>query len=500
MFQVSSEKIDIEAAKGLLMDSECGGFVTFEGWVRNHNDGFPVDRLEYEVYQALALKEGRKIIDEALSLFEIENATVIHREGLLEIGDIAVWIGVSSKHRDAAYRASRYLIDEIKSRLPIWKKEHYSDGRKEWVNCHGCLHHHSLHFSKDEYYSKQLTLVGTRAQNRLSESKVLVVGAGGLGSSVLPYLAGAGIGEIVVMDHDRLEASNLSRQVIYDYKDVGHSKAELAQKRLQEINPFIVVKSLARPFRKEDERELLKDVDLVVECSDNFSTKFMVHDACYEAKIPLVIASVYKWEGWLQCFSFEGETPCLRCLYPEQPLDGCTLNCEEAGIVGTVPGLLGVAQAQMAIDYLCQNQFATEGRKTLFDVRSLRTRSIGVPKNPACLCCGTEKNVEPVNYLPENEIERDWTYLSKIMERVDPPFIVDIRNENEKEFAVKISNWDILEMPVKDISSIRRFSKDTEIYLVCARGRRSLEQASVLRDQGYANVFSVKGGMAAIRM
>jgi len=147
-FAVSDRAIDVEAAKNAVTDSHCGAFVTFEGWIRDHNEGQAVERLEYEVYRPVAEKEGAKIIDEALARFAVSHALCIHREGLLELGEIAVIVCVSAAHRDAAFDACRYIIDQVKIRLPIWKKEHYVTGVSEWVNCEQCAaagHSHGDH-------------------------------------------------------------------------------------------------------------------------------------------------------------------------------------------------------------------------------------------------------------------------------------------------------------------------------------------------------------------
>ncbi|SMF53131.1 molybdenum cofactor biosynthesis protein MoaE [Pseudobacteriovorax antillogorgiicola] len=149
MFEVSSDPIDPMLSRSKLVNDAAGGFVSFEGWVRNHNEGQSVDALEYEIYDSLAKKEGAVIIQEAIEKYGIKEAYGIHRKGFLNIGDIAVWIGVSSAHRDAAFEACRYIIDEVKIRLPVWKKEHYSDGQAEWVNCQACSHAHAKRHGHD---------------------------------------------------------------------------------------------------------------------------------------------------------------------------------------------------------------------------------------------------------------------------------------------------------------------------------------------------------------
>lgn len=492
MFRVVKEAIDARQLQSELCLPQSGGYVSFEGWVRNHNDGRSVDRLEYEVYHALAQKEGDRIIARACELFDIEKASAVHREGLLAVGDVAVWIGVSAKHRDAAFRAARYIIDEIKVCLPVWKKEYYTGGEAEWVNCQGCAHHHSLHFEPRDYYARQQSVVGVEGQKKLAMAKVLVVGAGGLGSPVLEYLAGAGVGHLVIFDPDRLEPSNLPRQTLYDYLDVGEKKAELAKRRLERLNPFIRVEAFSRAL-SEDDAEQVQAADLVVECSDNFRTKFVVNDLCMKAKTPLVVAAVYKWQGWMQCFSFAENRACLRCLYTDQPLQGCSQTCEDAGVVGTVPGMIGVLQAQMTVEFLTRGEFTHDGKKLLFDTSAMQIRALAVPKRSDCLC--SRPDDFSVDYDPQARLERNWQEVRAKMKQDDPPFLVDIRESSERLAKPTPRAWDVLVAPAGEQQAIERLAKQSEIYLFCAKGKRSLGAAQRLRAQGYEQVYSVRGGL-----
>ena len=201
MFEIASQSLDPVSLSEELRSDQAGARVVFEGIVRDHNEGRSVSSLEYEVYRGLAVSEGKVILAEARERFDLLNATAVHREGHLQIGDIAVWVGVISAHRDAAYKASRYIIDEIKRRLPIWKKEHYRDGEATWVNCQGCSSTQPKHF-ESTYYSRQRHLPGIAdgGQKKLAEARVLVIGAGGLGVPVLTYLTAAGVGHITVCD------------------------------------------------------------------------------------------------------------------------------------------------------------------------------------------------------------------------------------------------------------------------------------------------------------
>src|SRR5581483_9943439 len=243
-FRLSREKIDESSLREQLTDPAAGGYASFEGWERNHNEGLSVHHLEYEAFEPLALREGERIVAEAVARFGVEHAACVHRTGNLAIGEMAVWVGVSARHRHEAFLACRYIIDEIKHRLPIWKKEHYENGDSGWVNCERCAEHgharqdhdHDPHSgpapadpTRVPDYSRQMALreVGPAGQARLRAAKVLVVGCGGLAVPVVGYLAGAGIGRLGLLDSDRLEPSNLHRQTMYALSDVGQLKAEL---------------------------------------------------------------------------------------------------------------------------------------------------------------------------------------------------------------------------------------------------------------------------------
>ena len=224
MFKLTPVPLEkIKLSKDLRTD-ESGAFASFEGIVRNHNDGKEVSYLEYEAQETLCNNEAKKIVDEAHSKFSINKVRAYHRVGRLDIGEMAVWVGVSAVHRDDAFKACRYIIDEIKKRLPIWKKEFYTDESSVWVEGESNKETCSAEIiDEKEYFSRQINLpeIGVDGQQKLKEAKILVVGAGGLGCPALMSLAGAGVGTIGICEHDKIETSNLHRQFLYAFDDIG---------------------------------------------------------------------------------------------------------------------------------------------------------------------------------------------------------------------------------------------------------------------------------------
>ncbi len=407
-FSFSQAPLEPGSLRDALADASSGGYASFEGWVRDHNEGHRVRRLEYEAFEALAVKEGERIVAAAIERFGARRAACVHRVGDLAIGDLAVWVGVSAEHRDEAFAACRYIIDEVKHRLPIWKKEHYENGDSGWVNCERCAeapdhdaaHAHDDHrhrFTHD--YSRQVTLpeVGASGQAKLRAASVLVIGAGGLGVPVLQYLAAAGIGRISVMDGDVVESSNLHRQPLYEVADVGRPKAAVAAERVARMNRDLSCQAIAERAEPGNLDALVGRHDLVVECTDNLRTKFLVNDAVVRAGKPAIFASVYQYEGQVQAWLPTPDWPCLRCLWPEAPRDGLVGNCAEAGVLGPVPGTIGTMQAMLALRILLGMDPAPVRGLVVVDLLTFATSHIRAARDPACdhVTPGRRPHAEP---------------------------------------------------------------------------------------------------------
>ena len=502
MFRFAATPLDEPALRAELSDPACGGFAAFAGWVRDHNEGRRVRRLEYEAFEPLAIKEGERIIAEAITRFGVEHASCVHRIGALEIGETAVWVGVTARHRDEAFRACRYIIDEVKHRVPIWKKEHYENGDSGWVNCERCADHpaehthapgahaHTAAVAAD--YSRQTALreVGAAGQEKLRRAAVLVVGCGGLGVPVMTYLAAAGIGRIGLVDADRLEASNLHRQTLYALADVGKPKVELAAARLRALNPEVEIHTHAVRLDAANAPGILEPYSLVIDCTDNFATKFMLNDICVQLRKPVIFSSVYQYEGQLQVVRPERDGACLRCVWPEATRDGLVGNCAEAGVLGPVPGTFGCLQALEALKLLLE--LPGQLREELL-VLDLLTMSVTRVRTRRAADCPDHARMAPGD---QAGIELSFASLEEAL--ADGFEVVDVREPQElARLATPCSS--ARHIPLAQLLHNRPHMPAANSYLlVCASGKRSLAAAQELRSRGYGRVFSLRGGIAAL--
>ncbi|HIQ31664.1 MAG TPA: molybdopterin-synthase adenylyltransferase MoeB, partial [Aquifex aeolicus] len=243
--------------------------------------------------------------------------------------------------------------------------------------------------------------VGGKGQERLLRSKVLVIGAGGLGSPALFYLAAAGVGTIGIVDYDAVDFSNLQRQILHTTDRVGTPKVESAKKTLQALNPDVEVRTYNEPVGKDNVMDLIRDYDLVLDGTDNFPTRFLINDACFFAGKPLVSAAMLRFEGQCTVFDFRDResSPCYRCLFPEPPPPGMVPSCQEAGILGSIGGIMGAIQATEALKVLLGIGEPLIGRLLIMDALSMDFRKVKLRKDPKCPLCGSEPKIrELVEY------------------------------------------------------------------------------------------------------
>jgi adenylyltransferase/sulfurtransferase len=510
MFRFSSTSLDESTLRATLNDPTCGGYAAFEGWVRDHNEGRRVRRLEYEAFEPLAIKEGERILAEAIARFGVAHASCVHRIGALEIGEKAVWVGVTARHRDEAFRACRYIIDEVKHRVPIWKKEHYESGDSGWVNCERCAEHaetahagHTRGAAPAPDYSRQTALkeVGAAGQAKLRRAAVLVVGCGGLGVPVMTYLAAAGVGRIGLVDGDRLEASNLHRQTLYSLADVGRPKVDLAAARLRALNPEVDVRTHELRLDTANAAEVMEPYALVIDCTDNFSTKFMLNDTSVRLGKPVIFSSVYQYEGQLQVVRPERGGACLRCVWPETTRDGLVGNCAEAGVLGPVPGTFGSLQALEALKLLLDLPGQLADELLMLDLLTMRITRVRTRRAADCPGHALRQTT------PGGDTDAARTAAGAIELSIDPLEqalaagfeVVDIREPHELA-RVATPCAGARHLPVAQLlHGPPALPAGGKYLLVCASGKRSLAAAQELRSRGYARVFSLRGGIAALR-
>ncbi|HEY6454140.1 MAG TPA: ThiF family adenylyltransferase [Steroidobacteraceae bacterium] len=515
-FSFAKGPIDTEVERLQVTDPACGGYASFEGWIRDHNEGQQVRHLEYEAFELLATKEGARIIAEAVARFGVEHAACVHRVGDLQLGEMAVWVGVSARHREEAFLACRYIIDEVKHRVPIWKKEHYCNGDSGWVNCERCAavahdhaHTHAADHGHDHApiqsanarpgadYSRQQALkeVGAEGQAKLRAARVLVVGAGGLGVPVLSYLAGAGIGRIGIVDGDRLEASNLHRQPLYSFDALGQPKAQLAAARLRALNPDVDVQIYGLRLTAANAADLIAAWDLVIDCTDNFSTKFLINDVCVSARKPAILSSIYQYEGQLQVIRPDAHGACLRCIWPEATRDGLVGNCAEAGVLGPVPGVFGSLQALEALKILLGLPGQLGDELLVMDLLTLqisrmKARRAGVCASGRC----ARIPAPPTTTSAGLEIDFDSLHAAQAAGYA----VIDIREPDEVA-EEPLPGTGVRLMPMQQLlRSDTSLSKNERFLLVCASGRRSHACAQTLHERGFTDVVSLTGGLRGL--
>jgi sulfur-carrier protein adenylyltransferase/sulfurtransferase len=357
-------------------------------------------------------------------------------------------------------------------------------------------------------YSRHLLLpeVGVAGQKRLRRSKVLLVGAGGLGAPSSLYLAAAGVGEIGLVDFDRVEISNLQRQILYGTKDVGRPKLTAAAERLNDLNPNVRVRTVEEHLTSANALELLAPYDVVVDGTDNFPTRYLVNDACVLLGKPNVYGSIYRFEGQASVFDAR-RGPCYRCLYPEPPPPGLVPSCAEGGVLGVLPGLIGTIQAIETVKLLLGIGEPLVGRLLLFDALSLSFRELKLRKDPDCVICGTHPTqtglidypafcgIDSANEVITGIPEITPEALASELGSDDPPFLLDVREPTEWEIA-HLPNATLIpqgELPER----LTELTGAREVVVYCKTGGRSSRASRLLLDLGFSNVKNLKGGIDA---
>ena len=357
-------------------------------------------------------------------------------------------------------------------------------------------------------YSRHLLLpeVGMEGQLRLRTASVLIVGAGGLGSPLAMYLAAAGIGRLGVVDFDRVDLSNLQRQVLFGTDDVGREKSELAARRIREINPHVDVTTYPVRLSADNALDVLRGYDVVIDGTDNFPTRYLVNDACVMLGKPNVYGSIFRFEGQVSVFWAE-RGPCYRCLYPEPPEPGAVQNCAEGGVLGILPGVIGTLQATEAIKLVLDRGELLLGRLLLFDALEMRFRELALRKDPQCPICGPEprirelKDSDPtctvpsstVGLTPDNEAEIDAMTLKDRLAGDDRPLLLDVRTDEEWQIC---HLPDAVHIPLQELAGrVDELAAESEIVVYCHVGGRSAMAVNYLRERGFGRVRNLMGGI-----
>ena len=360
-------------------------------------------------------------------------------------------------------------------------------------------------------YARHLILpeVGMEGQRKLKNAKVLCVGTGGLGSPLALYLTAAGIGTLGLVDFDVVDASNLQRQIIHSTWDIGRKKLDSAAEKLKALNPTVQIVKHDTMLSSANALDIIKDYDIVADGTDNFPTRYLVNDACVLLGKPNVYGSIFRFEGQASVFATENG-PCYRCLYPEPPPPGLVPSCAEGGVLGILPGLVGVIQATEAIKLILGNGEPLIGRLLLVDALNMRFRELKLRKNPECPVCGTNPTVTKLidyqqfcGFAPESPEEKlvkngipqlSVKDLKKRIDAGEDVFILDVR----EPYEYQIANIGGKLIPQNDVPQrLTEIDRDREIVVQCRSGARSQKIAEFLKQSGYPNVVNLAGGILA---
>lgn len=356
-------------------------------------------------------------------------------------------------------------------------------------------------------YARHLSLpeFGMEGQQKLKAAKVLVVGAGGLGSPVLLYLTAAGVGTLGLVDFDVVDESNLQRQILFGVDVLGESKTKAAAKRLSELNPYLNIDIYETRLTSKNALEIIGNYDLVIDGSDNFQTRYLVNDACVILSKPNVYGSIFRFEGQASVFNYE-KGPCYRCLYPKPPLPGVVPSCEEGGVLGVLPGIIGCIQANEAIKIITGIGTTLNGRFLFYDALDMEFEEISLKRNPECFVCGENPTVTAlIDYekfcsIDREQPNRKWEEITvnELNQRIlsgEVPFILDVREDHEVMIAQIEGTTHI---PMNQVRN--RFSEidlNDEIIVLCKVGERSEYICELLAKNNFKNVKNLKGGITA---
>ena len=366
--------------------------------------------------------------------------------------------------------------------------------------------------SKDEIqrYSRHLIMpeVGMEGQKKLKASKILLIGTGGLGAPLGLYLAAAGIGRLGLVDFDTVDLSNLQRQVIHSTQDVGRPKLHSAREKLLAINPNVEVETYETMLKSNNALDIIRNYDVVIDGTDNFPTRYLVNDACVLLDKPNVYGSIFRFEGQASVF-YAKDGPCYRCLYPEPPPPGLVPSCAEGGVLGILPGIIGLVQATEAIKLVLGKGRSLVGRLILYDALEMKFRELKLRKNPNCPLCGDRPTIkELIDYdqfcgiQPHQAVTVDSPHetnaltpeeLKLLVDSGGGPIILDVREPHEYEIC---RLPDSILIPLGQLPArLHELNRDAEIVVHCKMGGRSAKAVEQMKQAGFTNVKNLTGGI-----
>ena len=358
-------------------------------------------------------------------------------------------------------------------------------------------------------YSRHIIMpeVGLEGQKKLKAARVLCIGTGGLGSPVSMYLAAAGVGTLGLVDFDIVDVTNLQRQIVHGQSDIGRRKVESAKMTLQEINPHIHIKTFDTRLTSENAFELFRDFDIVVDGTDNFATRYLVNDACVLMGKPNVYGSIFRFDGMATVFD-SSRGPCYRCLYPEPPPPGMVPSCAEGGVLGILPGIIGVIQATETVKLIVGGGDLLIGRLLKFDAMRMTFKEYKLRKDKDCPVCGEDPTIrELIDYEQFCGLSRGETHgaeeesgiqeitpteLKELLDGANPPLVVDVREPDEYE----IVNIGAKLIPLSVIKSrMKELPRDRDIVVHCHHGGRSAQAIAILKEAGFTKLKNLAGGI-----
>ncbi len=361
--------------------------------------------------------------------------------------------------------------------------------------------------SNYQRYSRHLLLpeVGIEGQERLSAAKVLIIGAGGLGSPAALYLAAAGIGTLGIVDGDVVDESNLQRQILHTTANIGKRKVESAVQQISALNPHVSVQCHDTMLNRQNALEILSLYDIVLDGTDNFATRYLVNDACFFLQKPLVYGSVYRFDGQISSFDASRGTGCYRCLYPTPPPPELVPNCAEGGVLGVLPGIIGTLQATEVIKIILGIGEALFGKLLLANPLQMDFTSISFPRNPACPLCGNTPTITELQDYeafcnPLSPTEQSYTphgislaELEELHQRSENLVLIDVREAHERLLSRIEPSQHI---PLGNLAEqAQNLDPTNAIVLYCASGKRSQKAASILHSQHFPNIHHLRGGI-----